>query len=148
MGSDNLKLRLLRPRQRDLEFALGDLEAVALRQLWEAARPLSVREFQKRISGVHPVAVTTVATILDRLHRKGVVSRELIRDGGPHYLYSAKLTEAEFKHAVVDNVMGTLLQSFNDVTVAYLAKKMVGSKPSDRRIIAKYLKRLRSEASK
>ena len=37
------------------------------------------------------MAVTTVATILDRLQQKGVVSRELVREGGPHYLYSAKL---------------------------------------------------------
>lgn len=141
-----MKLHLLRPRQRDLEFVLGDLEALALRQLWEASRPLSVREFQTRISKIRPVAVTTVATILDRLHQKGVVSRELIKDGGPHYLYSAKLTEAEFKHAVVDNVMGTLLHSFNDVTVAYLAERMAGAKPSDQRIIARYLVRLRREA--
>ena len=70
------------------------------------------------------------------------MSRELVRDGGPHYLYSAKLTEAQFKHAVVDNVMGTLLHSFNDVTVAYLADKMATSKPNDRRMVAKYLKRL------
>ena len=87
-----------------------------------------------------------MATILDRLYRKGVVSRELVRNGGPHYLYSAKLTEAEFKHAVVDNVMGTLLHSFNDVTVAYLADKMATSKPDEQRIVAKYLKRLRSGA--
>jgi len=140
-----LKLHLLRPRQQDLEFVLGDLEALALRQLWEAARPLSVREFQTRISKTRPVAVTTVATILDRLHQKGVVSRQLVKDGGPHYLYSAKLTEAEFKHAVVDNVMGTLLHSFNAVTVAYLAEKMAGTKPSDQRIIARYLVRLRRE---
>jgi predicted transcriptional regulator len=147
LGLDDLKLHLLRPRQRDLQFALGDLEALALRQLWDAARPLSVREFQAMISRTRPVAVTTVATILDRLHRKGVVSRQLVKDGGPHYLYSAKLTEAEFKHIVVDNVMGTLLQSFNDVTVAYLTEKMAGSKPGDRRTVSKYLKRLRSEAS-
>ena len=143
-----MKLRLLRPRQHDLQFVLGDLEALALRQLWEASRPLSVREFQERISRTRPVAVTTVATILDRLHQKGVLSRELIKEGGPHYLYSAKLSEAEFKHAVVDDVMGTLLRSFNDVTVTYLADKMAGDKPSDRRVVAKYLKKLRSEGSK
>jgi len=137
-----LKLRLLRPRQRDLEFVLGDLEAMALRELWEVGKPLSVREFQERISRTRPVAVTTVATILDRLHRKGILSRQLVKEGGPHYLYSAKLTEAEFKHAVVDDVMGTLLQSFNDVTVAYLSEKMAGSKPSDKRVVSKYLKRL------
>ena len=94
------------------------------------------------------MAVTTVATILDRLHEKGVVSRELVKEGGPHYLYSAKLTEAEFKQVVVDNVMGTLLHSFNDVTVAYLAEKMRGSKASDRRTVAKYLERLRTETTK
>jgi predicted transcriptional regulator len=142
LGFSNLKLRLLRPRQRDLEFVLGDLEAMALRELWEAGKPLSVREFQERISRTRPVAVTTVATILDRLHRKGILSRQLVKEGGPHYLYSAKLTEAEFKHAVVDDVMGTLLQSFNDVTVAYLSEKMAGSRPSDKRVVSKYLKRL------
>jgi predicted transcriptional regulator len=115
---------------------------MALRELWDAGKPLSVREFQERISRTRPVAVTTVATILDRLHRKGILSRQLIREGGPHYLYSAKLTEAEFKHAVVDDVMGTLLQSFNDVTVAYLSEKMAGSRPSDKRVVSKYLKRL------
>ena len=141
-----MNLRLLRPRRRDLQFALGDLEALALRQLWDAAEPLSVREFQARISKTRPVAVTTVATILDRLHRKGVVSRELVKRGGPHYLYSAKVTEAEFKEAVVNNVMGTLLHSFNDVTVAYLADKMAGPRPSDRRVLGRYLKKLRSGA--
>ena len=143
-----MKLHLLRPRQKDLEFVLGDLEAITLRQLWEASRPLSVREFQERISKTRPVAVTTVATILDRLHQKGVVSRQLIRQGSPHYLYSPKLTEAEFKHAVVDDVMGTLLRSFNEVTVAYLSEKMAADKPSDRRIVAKYMRKLRSEGHK
>jgi predicted transcriptional regulator len=93
------------------------------------------------------VAVTTVATILDRLQQKGVVSRELVREGGPHYLYSAKLSETEFKQAVVNKVMGTLLHSFNDVTVAYLAEKMGEPKANDRRTVSRYLERLRSEAS-
>lgn len=143
-----MNLRLLRPRQRDLQFVLGDLEALALRQLWEAEKPLSVREFQEKISKIRPVAVTTVATILDRLHQKGVLTRQLVKEGGPHYLYSAKLSEAEFKHAVVKDVMGTLLRSFNDITVAYLAEKMAGDKPSDRRTVEKYLNKLRSEGSK
>ena len=142
-----MKLRLLRPRQRSLQFALGDLEALALRQLWDAARPLTVREFQAKISRTRPVAVTTVATILDRLQQKGVVSREMVREGGPHYLYSAKLSETEFKQAVVNNVMGTLLHSFNDVTVAYLAEKMGEPKANDRRTVTRYLERLRREAS-
>jgi len=127
---------------------LGDLEATVLRYVWQADNPLSVREFQARISRTHPVAVTTVATILDRLYRKGLVSRELVRTGGPHYLYTARMTEKEFKHAVVNNVMESLLRGFNDVTVAYLAKRMASDSPAETRIISKYLQRLRKRSNR
>ena len=140
-----MKLQVLRPTNRDIRFALGDLEATVLRQLWETDRALTVKEFQNKISKSRPVAVTTVATILDRLHRKGIVSRRLIREGGPHYIYSARLTEDRFKHVVVDNVMDALLGGFNDVTVAYLTDKMI-DRPEDRKVITKYLNRLRHKA--
>lgn len=97
---------------------------------------------------IRPVAVTTVATILDRLYRKGLVSRQLVRDGGPHYLYRAKVSEEEFRLAVVENVMGGLLQSFNEVTVSYLAEKMGATDVGDLRIVAKYLNRLRKKDRK
>jgi len=138
-----LKLQVLHPSNRDIRFALGDLEAILLQEFWETGRPLSVRELQDRVSKNRPVAVTTVATILDRLYGKGIVSRKLVKEGGPHYEYSARLTEDQFKHVVVHNVMGALLRGFNEVTVAYLAEKMT-DKPTDRRIISKYLSRLKS----
>lgn len=140
-----MKLLAVRPNHHDLRFALGDLEAIVLRQLWETKTPISVRESQSMTSKTRPVAVTTVATILDRLYGKGLVSRQLVKDGGPHYLYKAKVTEDEFKQAVVENVMGGLLQSFNDVTVAYLADKMGVNEVSDQRLLSKYLNRLRKK---
>jgi len=98
------------------------------------------------ISKTRPVAVTTVATILDRLYQKSLVSRDLVKGGGPHYLYRARMTEEEFKHAVVDNVMETLLDGFNDVTVAYLAEKMSPNSPVEKRLLWKYLNKLRKKA--
>jgi predicted transcriptional regulator len=136
-----MKLGILRPHQRDLKFALGDLEAIVLRELWESKDPLSVKEFHLKISHTRPVAVTTVATILDRLYRKRIVLRKLVREGGPHYVYSPRLTENEFKLEVVDNVMSTLLHSFNDITVAYIANKMSENGENDRQL-SKYLERL------
>ena len=62
-------------------------------------------------------------------------------------MYSARMTEEEFRHAVVDNVMGTLLHSFNDVTVAYLAERMSMSNETDWRVVSKYLNRLRKRAA-
>ena len=140
-----MKLQVLHPTNRDLRFALGDLEAIVLQRLWETDKSLSVKEFQRKISRSRPVAVTTVATILDRLYRKGIVARQLIKEGGPHYVYSARVTEDQFKHVVVHNVMGALLRGFNDVTVAYLTDKMADG-PEDRKVISKYLKRLKDKA--
>jgi BlaI family transcriptional regulator, penicillinase repressor len=118
-----------------------------LEELWKSGSPLSVREFHEKIAHSRPVAVTTVATILDRLYRKGILSRKLVKEGGPHYLYSSRLSKEEFKHVVVNNVMGTLLRGFNDMTVAYLAERMV-DKPQDLRIISKYLNRLKGDERK
>jgi len=142
-----LKLNVLHPSNRDIRFALGDLEAAIVEELWKTGQPLSVKDFHDNLSRNRQVAVTTVATILDRLYRKGILSRKLIKDGGPHYIYSPRLSEEEFKHAVVNNVMGALLRGFNDVTVAYLTDKMAGTR-GDRRVISKYLSRLRREAEK
>jgi predicted transcriptional regulator len=120
------------------------LEAAIVEELWKSDRALSVKEFHEKILRSRKVAVTTVATILDRLYRKGILTRKLVKEGGPHYLYSSRLSEDQFKHAIVNNVMGALLRGFNEVTVAYLAEKMA-DKPEDHRIISKYLNRLKSE---
>ncbi len=143
-----MKLHSVRPNHPDLRFALGDLEAIVLRQLWGSKKPLSVRESQSKIVKTRPVAVTTVATILDRLYRKGLVCRQLAKEGGPHYLYKSKLTEEEFKQAVVKSVMERLLDSFNDVTVAYLTEKMKPPDGSDLHVVSKYLNRLRKKGKK
>jgi len=142
-----LRLNVLHPSNRDIRFALGDLEASIVEELWKTGQPLSVKDFHDKLTRNRQVAVTTVATILDRLYRKGILSRKLIKDGGPHYIYSPRLSEEEFKHAVVNNVMGALLRGFNDVTVAYLTDKMAGT-ANDRRVISKYLSKLRKEAEK
>jgi predicted transcriptional regulator len=126
---------------------LGDLESIVLRQLWETGKPISVKDFQAIVTERRPVAVTTVATTLDRLYRKGLVSRGLVREGGPHYLYKPRMTEEEFRYAVVDGVMGALLESFNDVTVAYLAQQIGTGRPEELRVLSKYLNKLRRKGS-
>jgi hypothetical protein len=43
--------------------------------------------------------------------------------------------------------MGALLRGFNDMTVAYLAERMA-DKAEDRRILSKYLNRLKGDERK
>lgn len=58
---------------------LGELESAILGALWDAGEKLSVRDVQGRIGREAVPAYTTVMTVLDRLHDKGLVARE--KDG-------------------------------------------------------------------
>lgn len=58
-------------------FGLGDLESAVMDVLWRSAEPVKVREVLDRLETPKRLAYTTVMTVLDNLHRKGWVSREL-----------------------------------------------------------------------
>jgi predicted transcriptional regulator len=57
----------------------GDLEASVMDVLWDAGRPLLVRDVVDRIRPERALAYTTIMTVLDNLHRKGWLDRA--RDG-------------------------------------------------------------------
>lgn len=59
--------------------SLGQLESGVLAVLWDAPEPLSVREVLTALPRGKALAYTTVLTVLDRLHDKGLVRRQ--RDG-------------------------------------------------------------------
>jgi len=54
---------------------LGDLEAVVMDRLWAWARPSTVREVLADLQRDRSVAYTTVMTVMDNLHRKGILDR-------------------------------------------------------------------------
>lgn len=62
---------------------LGDLERAVMEQLWDSttSRPTgaSVRDVLEALPADRSLAYTTVMTVLDRLSKKGLVTRE--RDG-------------------------------------------------------------------
>lgn len=68
---------------------LGHLEATVMQRLWEWDRPVAVREVLEDLHTSREIAYTTVMTVLDNLHGKGLVVRE--KDGRA-YLYAATLT--------------------------------------------------------
>lgn len=58
---------------------LGELELQIMEILWRQEEVLSVREVHEALLQDRPLAYTTVMTVLDRLAKKGIVSR--VRDG-------------------------------------------------------------------
>lgn len=73
-------------------FGLGDLESAVMTVLWDADEPAKVRDVLDTLDTGKTLAYTTVMTVLDNLHRKGWVSREL---DGKAYLYQPALSRAE-----------------------------------------------------
>lgn len=91
----------------------GDLEAVAMDHLWSADGPLTVRDVLERIDRDPPLAYTTVMTVMDNLHRKGVVTRE--REGRA---FRYRPTKDRAEHTA--ELMHELLSGSGDTSVTLL----------------------------
>jgi predicted transcriptional regulator len=92
----------LRPRAA-VEGALGSLERQVLERLWELGTDVSVRELQGAFDGL---AYTTLMTTLDRLFKKGLLSR---RRDGRAFLYRPRLSPEQLRRQVAADVIDGLL---------------------------------------
>jgi predicted transcriptional regulator len=79
---------------------LGELEAAVMDVLWRAARPVRVRQVRDDLAPHRPLAYTTVMTVLDNLHRKGWVLREL--EGKAYVYWPARSREEAAARALRD----------------------------------------------
>jgi predicted transcriptional regulator len=109
------------PNKEDLAKVLGGLEADIMRAVWERG-PGDVKTIHQRLAEERRVAVTTIATVLDRLHSKGLVERELVKGGGIRYEYRAAMSRKQFEGAVVRNVFKGLFETFGESAVNYLVQ--------------------------
>ncbi|MET1005999.1 MAG: BlaI/MecI/CopY family transcriptional regulator [Propionibacteriaceae bacterium] len=82
--------------------ALGQLEAVVMQRLWAASDPLTVRDVLEDLTKGRHLAYTTVMTVMDNLHGKGLVRRH---KEGRAYLYTATLTREEHAAGLLDDVL-------------------------------------------
>lgn len=81
---------------------LGELEAVVMDRLWAWEHPATVREVLDDLSRDRKLAYTTVMTVMDNLHRKGVLTRE---PDGRAYRYTPARTRAEHNAELIAAVL-------------------------------------------
>jgi predicted transcriptional regulator len=103
-------------------MALGDLEREVMTRLWAADGLLTVRQVHEQLSRDRGLAYTTVMTVLDRLAKKGVVTRE---KADRAYLYAAAQTREEMTASVMLDALTT--SGDQDAALAYF----VGQLPPD-----------------
>lgn len=78
-------------------------QLAVLRVLWERSEA-TVAEMQRALHTDRPLAATTIATLLSRLEKRGIVA---YRTEGRQYVYRAVLSETDARqHALVEVTKG------------------------------------------
>lgn len=81
---------------------LGQLEATVMERLWASESSVAVRGVLVDLQKERAIAYTTVMTVLDNLHRKGMVTRE---KAGRAYRYRPAYTREEHTAALMEQVL-------------------------------------------
>lgn len=98
---------------------LSPLEADVLRVLWPDKK-MKVRQIYDVLKHKRKVALSSVAVILDRLHEKGVVNRDVeTARGGMRYTYFPKQDRKQFEESVVETAVNKLIDAFGPTAVSY-----------------------------
>lgn len=90
----------------------GDLESAIMEILWSSPELMSVRQVRERLAADRPLAYTTVMTVLDNLHRKGWLRRQL---AGRAYCYQPVAP----REAYTAQLMSEALAASRDHTAAF-----------------------------
>ena len=103
------------PRKSILDLA--PLELDCMNTLWSLGEG-TVRQIQQRLAPARPRAYTTIMTIMDRLARKGVVTRRKVSRA---YLYRPNLTAGEARAHAIEQVVEGFFEGSPEALAAQLA---------------------------
>ena len=102
---------------------LGPLEEDILTALWNKGKSHS-KELYTQLRKKRKVAHTSVAVMLDRLHEKKLVAREIQScRGGYRYIYTPASSREDFRHAAMQNAVDKLIDTFGNTAVAYFNER-------------------------
>ena len=115
--------------QQILDSRLGSLERDVLALVWERGES-SVRDICARLEST--VAYTTVMTTMDRLFKKGLLSR---RKAGRAFVYRATVTRNELDGAVAAELVQSLLQRDGNEPLPILSSLVDAVSDRDRALL-------------
>ena len=122
---------------------LSKLQVAVMRVLWDR-REATPAEVHRVLSRSRPLAITTVATLLARLEKRGAVTH---RREGRALVYRASVTERQVRHTMLGGLVRSLFRSDpGEVVSQLLAERDVA--PSDIAKIQELLKGSRSRKRK
>lgn len=105
MKAPKFLIRGFRSPQEAITASLGSLERETLAEVWRL-KEVSVRQVAESFDD--KFAYTTVMTTLDRLYKKGFLTR---RKSGKAFLYAPRLSAEELERSMTETFIETLLDA-------------------------------------
>lgn len=102
-----------------VDVHLSDLQLAVMRALWQAGEA-STAEVAAALASDRPLAHTTVATLLTRLEKRGLL--EARRDGR-QLLYRARVSESQVRRSMVAALLGKLFAGDPQALVTHLVRE-------------------------
>lgn len=103
-----------------LNWPPGSLELRVLRVAWQHGR-VTVRSITAHLAAEHPVAYTTVMTVMSRLTEKGLLRRERV---GKTYYYAPALSPDAIAAKVSQQLLHSLIAEFGDLAIAQFSAEL------------------------
>lgn len=121
------------------DVSLSDIQLVLMRSLWEAGRATTA-EVHDRVGKPRKLAYTTIATLLTRLEKRGLVKS--VKDQGER-VFRPLITESDVTRSMVSSLVESLFRGDPNALVSHLVKeKDIGKDDLDalRKLLAKEAK--------
>jgi len=99
------------------------LELLCLRALWQLGQG-SVHDVRKVVSKERILAYTTVMTLLDRLEKRGCVTR---RKPGRSYIYRPKVSRDTMREHAVKQLVDGFFDGSAEALLRYMREPRVGA---------------------
>ncbi|HTS31551.1 MAG TPA: BlaI/MecI/CopY family transcriptional regulator [Bryobacteraceae bacterium] len=97
---------------------LPPLELLCLNALWSLGEG-NVRDVRQIVAQARPLAYTTIMTVLDRLVRKGKITR---RKMGRAFLYSPQTTRDSMRRAAIRELLDSFFDGSEEQLVVFLRR--------------------------
>lgn len=122
-----------------VEKLLGELEAEIMTLLWAESGTATVRDVLGKITArrEHPVAYTTVMTVMARLADKGLLERTL---SGNLYEYRVAQSREEFLRHASEKIATELIADFGEVAVAGFVSALERVEPQRLRDLRRHVR--------
>jgi predicted transcriptional regulator len=140
MKISKIALRGFRPTDRGIKQVLGKLEADVIQILWQRSNQ-TVSEVEERLRRKRVIAHTTVLTTLDRMYRKGYLTRE---KSGKAFVYAPRYTREEFERGLAQEVLGALLGGLGEPVLSTFVE-LVGEDESKLERLEELIRQKREE---